>query len=377
MRTALCRVGLALACAVGLTASGAPAFADIKSFNQAVRAADFRAASIVAADTWPELDKSAPEIAVVAREFAWVSMLAGQPAAAEVYSRFLVDQGGALPTPDPTPAVSRVLFEWSGLSKTSTAEARTRLLAALERRATASGRDLISVRASQLLFAKAWDAGDYAAAGKAADIALNVMTQIGPEYDVERFWMRRGRISASFLRGQSVESYNAIYDLAEEVYGAISTTTDMKAREKFAAEYFNTVAWGEVMYTALRGDKKGVADRAATVARGRAPMNELLYPAPGDPAAARCRVALSKSTRKPDYPSQQLSKGLPGIGVYAMTLSADGRYQNAQLLGSAPHTQFATALDKVLPTWRWELGEGSAAGCRMPTVQLMTIQFLP
>ena len=61
----------------------------------------------------------------------------------------------------------------------------------------------------------------------------------------------------------------------------------------------------------------------------------------------------------------------------AVTLSADGRYQKAQLLGSAPHAKFATALDKVLPTWRWELGEGSPAGCRMPAVQLMTIQFLP
>ena len=103
MRSTLSRVDLALAFAVGLTASGVPAFADIKSSIQAVRASDFRAASVVAADTWPELDKSAPEIAVVAREFAWVSMLAGQPAAAEVYSRFLVDQGAALPRPDPTP----------------------------------------------------------------------------------------------------------------------------------------------------------------------------------------------------------------------------------------------------------------------------------
>ena len=131
------------------------------------------------------------------------------------------------------------------------------------------------------------------------------------------------------------------------------------------------------MYTALRGDKKGIADRGLSVARGRPAMNELLYPAPGDSAAARCRISLAKSTRKPDYPSPELANGLNGIGVYAVTLSADGRYQKAQLLGSAPHAKFATALDKVLPTWRWELGEGSSAGCRMPTVQLMTIQFLP
>jgi hypothetical protein len=347
------KAGLALACMAGLMLLVAPASADIRTFNQAVRASDYRAASIAAADTWPELDKSAPEIAIVAREFAWVSMLAGQPAAAEVYSRFLVDQGAGLPKPDPTPAVSRVLFEWSGLSKTSAADARGRLLLALQQRAQMQGRDLISVRAAQLLFSKAWDAGDWVTAGKASDLALDVMMQIGPEYDSERFWMRRGRIASSFMKTQSVESYNAIYDLAEELYGAIVDAKDPRVRERIAGEYFTAVAWGDVMYAALRGDKKGIVDRSLTVNRGRPALNELLYPAPGDQAAARCRVTLAQSTRKPDFPNPQIAYGLNGIAIYAVTLSADGRYQKAQLLGSAPHVQFATALDKVLPTWRW------------------------
>ena len=109
------RAVLAAVCVACLT--GPHAFADIREFNAAVGSRDYRVASIVAAETWPQLDKSSPSIAVIAREFSWVSMLAGQPAAAQVYARFLTEQGGSLPKPDATPAVSRVLYEWSGLAK--------------------------------------------------------------------------------------------------------------------------------------------------------------------------------------------------------------------------------------------------------------------
>ena len=187
---------LVMLCLVGGLALGAPARADIREFNAAVNARDYRMASIVAAETWPQLDKSSPEIAVIAREFSWVAMLAGQPAAAQVYARFLIEQGGALPKPDTTPAVSRVLFEWSGLAKTPTAESRARLLTALQQRAANPGRDLISVRAAQLLHRKSWDASEWGTPGKAADLALKFLQPIGREYDLERYDMRRGRIAS-------------------------------------------------------------------------------------------------------------------------------------------------------------------------------------
>src|SRR5688500_10615798 len=96
-----------------VASAGASAHADIRSFNAAVQAGDYRGATVVAGQTWPTVDRASPTAARVAREFAWVAMLAGEPAAALTYSRFLVERGAQLPHPDAAPAVSRILHDWA------------------------------------------------------------------------------------------------------------------------------------------------------------------------------------------------------------------------------------------------------------------------
>ena len=375
------RVAFSLAagiCLAGSLLSAAPASADIREFNAAVMQRDFRAASVVAAETWPQLDKSSPDIATVAREFGWVAMLADQPAAAQVYARFLREQGGFLPKPDPSPVVSLVLFEWSNLAAAATADGRARLLSARQQRASLAGKDLISIRAAQLLFARSWEADDWGMAGQAAGIAVKVMAQVGPEYDSVRYQMRRGRIAASFMQTQSVESYNAMYDLAGEIYAAIAARPDAISREQLAPDFFDTTAWGDVMYAALRGERRGVADRSGSVTRGQPSTNDMFFPAPGDPALPRCHIVVANTSRQPDYPGGSTTKGFNVVAAYAVTLAPGGRYSGARLLGSAPYGQFATALDKVLPYWRWELDRATPAGsCRMPSTQILTVHFQP
>ena len=60
----------------------ATAHADIRSFNAAVQAGDYRGATVVAGQTWPTVDRASPSAALVAREFAWIAMLSGEPASA-------------------------------------------------------------------------------------------------------------------------------------------------------------------------------------------------------------------------------------------------------------------------------------------------------
>ena len=55
----------------------APARADIRGFNTAVKSGDYAAALAEADATWPTLNQG--NAAVAAREFAWVAMLAGEP----------------------------------------------------------------------------------------------------------------------------------------------------------------------------------------------------------------------------------------------------------------------------------------------------------
>ena len=65
-----------------------PAFADIRSFNAAVVARDFQKAAAEAASTWPTLDKSREDIALIAREFGFAAYVAGDFAAAKTYAEF-------------------------------------------------------------------------------------------------------------------------------------------------------------------------------------------------------------------------------------------------------------------------------------------------
>ncbi|HOZ26952.1 MAG TPA: hypothetical protein PK080_06310, partial [Hyphomonadaceae bacterium] len=60
----------------------APASADIKSFNAAVTAGNYKQAAIEAKAVWAGWDRQRPDTALIAREFGYVSYVAGDYAAA-------------------------------------------------------------------------------------------------------------------------------------------------------------------------------------------------------------------------------------------------------------------------------------------------------
>ena len=90
--------------------AAAPAFADIKAYNAAVKAGDYKAAAAEAKSVWATFDKTSPDTAGVAREFGFSSYVAGDYAAAHDFGQFLKDNGSTLPTPDDQPTVSAVLL---------------------------------------------------------------------------------------------------------------------------------------------------------------------------------------------------------------------------------------------------------------------------
>src|SRR6185503_11214122 len=88
------------AIAASLALFAFPAFADMKAFNAAVKAGDYKTAAAEAKATWPTWNKSDPDTATVAREFGFVSYVAGDFAAAREYGAFLKEQGATLSKPD-------------------------------------------------------------------------------------------------------------------------------------------------------------------------------------------------------------------------------------------------------------------------------------
>lgn len=352
----------------------APAFADINAFNAAVQRGDYRAALAAANETWPSIDRAGPDAATAAREFGWIAMLAGQPATALTYAKFLVEQGGALTHPDAKPQVSRVLLDWATLTASVTPQNRTRLLGSLQQRATTAGRDLISARAAQTLYAEAWAAGDWPQAGAAAELGIRFLDELGASTSPSRYELRRGMAVSAFMRVKSSEAYNAVYDIAAELYDQIVATPEGPIRKRLESEYFAAVAWGDVLYSALGSRQKSTPDRRNTINAGKPSIAEVLYPASGDPALPRCRVTLARNFDNPGFPFVSRYKDLGGEVIYALNVESGGLFSNPRLLVSAPHAGFAESVEDVLTSWRWRV-EGATTGCRMPDVHILTFEF--
>ncbi|RYE01209.1 MAG: hypothetical protein EOP61_11890 [Sphingomonadales bacterium] len=360
-----------LACAALLAAAVAPAQADIRSFNAAVQKGDYRAAVVAANETWPLLDHAGPDAVSVAREFGWVAMLAGQPNVALVYANFLVEQGAALARPDAAPAVSRVLRDWANLSVTPTQQARLQLLASLQQRGAASGRDLISARAAHALHAQAIAAGDWVQAYDSALLAIRFLDELGARSPPSRYELRRGVAISSFMRVKSPEAYNALYDVAAELADQVIATPPGAGRDRLAGEYFTSVAWGDVMYGALPAAiRKTTPDRRNSVRQ----LAEVLYPAPGDTALPRCRISLAREFNNPGFTFDPRFRDLGGEVIYALDVMPDGTFSNARPLVSAPHNGFANAMTGLVPGWRWRVDPGQPT-CRTPSTHILTFEF--
>ena len=162
----------AVACAAGL-AFGASA--GIPEFNDAMRRGDIQAASVEAVDTWESWDKTHPDTALMAREFGFVSMLAGNYEAARDFARFLADQGAHLPKPDDFPLTSAVLL-WAAEYKLSgSAEMRDALAVSLRQRAEIEGVDLITAAGAEALYSGDWVTGDWERLIESAGLAVELM----------------------------------------------------------------------------------------------------------------------------------------------------------------------------------------------------------
>ncbi len=370
----LARVGKLFAIAL-LAALAAPAHADIRAFNAAVQSGDYAAALAEADATWSTLDQS--NVAIAAREFAWVAMLAGEPRRALAYTRFLVEQGATLATPDKTPKVTQVLHAWAALATTTSPTTRTNLLAALQARASVANRDLISPRAAQALHAQAWEAGDWPQAEAAASLAVRFLDDLGPTQSPARYEARRTQTLAGFMRTKSPDAYTALYDAADELHQLIATTPPSLIRDRLASEYFAALAWGDAIYTALPSSrKKQLPDRRNTVGAGRPAMEDLLFPAPGDPALLRCRISMAKTNASPGFPFVARFRDFGGAVIYALDVGPNGAFTNPRVLASAPHPDFVEATEAVMSSWRWKLDASqSPATCRMPQVHVTTLAF--
>lgn len=360
-----------------LASMAAVAHADIRTFNAAVQSGDYRTAAAEADATWPTLDRTSADTAAIAREFAWIAMLAGDPSSALTYTRFLMEQGPSLPTPDPTPAISRVLHDWASLATASSVTSRARLMDSLRVRATVYGRDLISARAAQALSVEAWSAGDWPQTESAALLAVRFFDDLGAAQSPARYQARRMQAKSNFMRTRSPDAYTALYDMAGEIHDLIAVSSDTDTRERLGAEYHETVAWADAIYGSLTASRRQpLPARRFSTSAVHPSMAELLYPAPGDATLPRCRLTLARGAENPGFPFVQRFKDFSGEVIVALDVQPNGGFSNARVLAAAPAPEFAESTLDVVRSWRWRIDGGvQPPACRMPQVHLMTFEF--
>jgi len=368
-RGVLYRVACGAVLALALLA--APAHADLRAFNTAVSAGDFRAASAAAAETWPQLSMADPDIAIIAREFAWASMLAGEPSRAQAYTSFLIGRSSFLRPDDPAIVTWRVLDAWAAFAVRPTRDTRRALADALQTRTAIVGKDLVSLRAAQALFRDQWAAGLWRDAASVAESGAHVARDYGRGFLDAFYQLEMGRLAASFADRATIEAALYLKDLAKRAYGDALVETDPGLRERLIAVFFAADAWAEATNLRLvqQGRKSVPADVPDTTIPSR------LTPAPGDPALPECQITRAASTKQPEFGSNRRFEGWPGFATFRMKLGEGGRFSEVRLMGAAPHNDLAE-MGRTIQDWRWQFaGALQPPNCRLPEYYYLAFQF--
>lgn len=371
MTAASCRLLFSFLC---FFAFATPASADIAAFNVAVRAGDYRAASAAAAQTWPTLDKAAPDIAIVAREFAWAAMLANDPRSAQTYASFLVNTPPATPPQGYLPVVGKVLNAWADFSVSSTRESRAALQGALNERAALHTTDLISLRAVEALYYDNWDKGRWKEAAAAASTGATILPDFGKGMQDLRYMFERAAIASAFADRPDGELARKMRTLAERALADVLVTTEPGLKDRMTRVYFDIAAWAEVAERKMQLDDKHFLPTLKSDAARRA--FKLISPAPGDPALPECSITRADGAKAPKYPSAPSFSGWPGMATYRLKVDADGRFREIRLMGAAPNSDFAESAGKVIDDWRWTFRDGvRPPQCRMPDYYYVDFEF--
>jgi len=359
-------------CALAVASLAAPAQADMREFNAAINAGDYKTASRVAAQTWPQLNKAEPDIAVIAREFAWASMLADEPTRAQSYTSFLIGRSSSLRPDDPSVVTWRVLDAWAAFAVRPTRDTRKTLADSLQMRAAIVGKDLISLRAAQALFRDQWNAGLWREAASVAESGAHIARDFGRDYADVVYQLELGRLAASFVDRASGEAALYLADLARQTYTEAMASTDDAVKQRFVSVFFAADAWAEAanMRLAQQGKKAAAVEKIGAANRAR------LTPAPGDPALPECQIARAPTNKQLDFPANRRFEGWPGFATYRLKLEQGGRFSEIRLMGAAPHSDLAATVGKALEQWRWQYaGPLQAPNCRLPVYYYLALQF--
>lgn len=367
------RVAVAMA---ALLALSAPAGADIRSFNAAMQAQDYKKAAVEAASTWPGLDKGREDIGIIAREFGFAAYMAQDYAAARGYAQAAASAAETLGEDAQSRAASEILLRLSEHKLGPTAATRGRLFAALQARTASRDLDLISYFAADAVTAHDMQAGDWEGAAESAALAENLTAHGGADFRVFHFRFATLAAAARYLVKQDLAGLAGISSVEDRlVVAAADASADANA---LAPVYFEAMAWAATISSHFRS-----VDKAASAAWDK--REDPLYKTDTYKAGlvrlkppsteGACRVVISNRSAIPDLPSGGRFRGMANAVVLMFDVGENGKTSNMRVMASAPVKAFGEALMQKAPAFTYERAKDAEPGCTFPqkNVQLTFI----
>lgn len=347
--------------AILAAAVAAPASGDIKAFNAAVRAGDYKTAAAEANAAWPSFDKSSPDTAVVAREFGFASYVGGDYASAREFALFLKEQGARLATPDDQPKTSAVLLAASDYRLGANADTRKRLFEALKARLEASGLDNVSVLASEALYRGDWAAASWANAGASAGLAAEILTRGGEQLAPRAMEAKAVAASAGFLSGPDKDDYDNLVNAHDSIIEAIDAASDPAKRRALIPLKYQVEAWATSVANYFRASEQIGSNipknvRWRELRKPKTPLFPVI-----EPGGAICRGRIDVEGLR--YPASAGFKGMVGTVIMKFDSDSQGRVTKSETLASVPARHFAETVEKAAPEFRLKPLKEDAPGC--------------
>jgi hypothetical protein len=361
-----------LACTAFAVVLCGTAGADIKAFNAAVKAGDYKTAATEAETIWKTWNTADEQTALMAREFGFAALVAGRNDLARQFGQFLVDKGVSLPTPDSQPATSAVLFHVAEFKNRNGDPERRALREALLARNGAPGVDMTSVLSWEALYIGDWNAGDWAGAQSDARAAAGFMSR-------EKSLAYRQRnaevtgAAASFLDGRvrvtkgRNDYHAAMADVHDAIIGDLNSATSQAQRSSLWSIKWKAEAWAMAIESYLQSSYAQIGSNISTKLEAR----PLALPAsaqfPEDAFAANIPLCNGKfEGRRLMYPASREFQGTVGAVIAHLETGKDGKVIKAEVLAAVPAEVFADKVVETLGTWTFKPEKGvNTSTCRM------------
>ncbi|HEX5008179.1 MAG TPA: energy transducer TonB [Hyphomonadaceae bacterium] len=339
-------------CVAALTAL--PGFADIKAFNAALTAGDYKKAAAEAAATWPTLDKSRTDITEIAREFGFVAYVAREYAASRTFAEFAAAQDAAGTGAAEAKTLANVLLRAADYRLKPSDATRDALFGALEARAPLPGFDNISFAGTEAIVSHDLDSGRWKDAIASSELAARLSAAGGRGYLMERRRYELYGAVAGYRLSSTRASYQKFVELSHAMTDELLAAPSDAAAERMLPIYWDIKSWRNAIYAHLKSRGRSVPDDDYRKDEPTPERLKKLTDSHDDDEA--CRKVFDWRA-KPDYPKSALYEGFVGAVILKVDIGEDGKASNPAVLGAVPEKHFAEAVLDHVGQMKWVPGK--------------------